>query len=165
MPALQLALRNMAKLKTEEVKLAGGPSESRREETEMAKNAGSVEDLQSAIAECLQLFKRTERELVWTGTSEAEGRNWLKKTYAVINLGNSPTNSLPARMTVTVPFTIMPGSRFEIEAIDTKGIDGSAIRPDIQTVLDDPRCVPVLCTTLGDAPGPRWKGQVPAPAG
>ncbi len=146
----------MAKLKTEEVKLTDGRVESRREEAEMAKNAGSVEELQSAIAERLQLFKRTERELVWTGASEAEGRNWLKKTYADINLGNAPTISLPARMTVTVPFTIMPGSPFEIEAIDTKGIDGSAIRPDIQSVLDDTRCVPVLCTTLGDAPGPHY---------
>ena len=153
---VERALRNMAKLKTEEVKLTDGRVESRREEAEMAKNAGSVEELQSAIAERLQLFKRTERELVWTGTSEAEGRNWLKKTYADINLGNALTISLPARMTVTVPFTIMPGSPFEIEAIDTKGIDGSAIRPDIQAVLDDPRCVPVLCTTLGDAPGPHY---------
>ena len=89
---------------------------------------------------------------MWTGASEAEGRNWLKKTYADINLGNAPTISLPARMTVTVPFTIMPGFAFEIEAIDTKGIDGSAI----QAVLDDPRCIPVLCTTLGDAPGPHY---------
>ena len=54
------------------------------------------------------------------------------------------------------PLTIMPGSPFQIEAIDTKGIDGSATRPDIQAILDDPRCVPVLCTTLGDAPGPHY---------
>jgi hypothetical protein len=40
--------------------------------------------------------------------------------------------------------------------VDTKGIDGAATRPDIQAVLDDPRCVPVLCTTLGDAPGPHY---------
>jgi transcriptional regulator with XRE-family HTH domain len=153
---VERALRNMAKLKTEEVKLTEGRVESRREETEMAKSAGSLVELQSTIAERLQLFKRTERELVWTGASEAEGRNWLKKTYAEINLGNAPTISLPARMTVTVPFAIMPGSPFEIEAIDTKGIDGSAIRPDIQAVLDDTRCVPVLCTTLGDAPGPHY---------
>jgi hypothetical protein len=153
---VERALRNMAKFKTEEVKPADGRMESRREEAELAKNAGSVEELQAAIAERLQLFKRTERQLVWTGANEAEGRNWLKKNYADINLGNSPTISLPARMTVTVPFTIMPGSPFEIEAIDTKGIDGSAIRPDIQAVLDDARCVPVLCTTLGDAPGPHY---------
>jgi transcriptional regulator with XRE-family HTH domain len=153
---VERALRNMAKLKTEEVKLADGRVESRREEVELAKTAGSIEELQSAIAERLQLFKRIERELVWSGTSEAEGRNWLKKTYADINLGNAPTISLPARMTVTVPFTIMPGSPFDIEAIDTKGIDGGATRPDIQAVLDDPRCVPVLCTTLGDAPGPHY---------
>jgi hypothetical protein len=85
-----------------------------------------------------------------------DGRDWLKRTFAAINLGNMPTISLPARMTVTVPFTIMSGSPFEIEAIDTKGIDGTATRPDIQAVLDDPRCVPILCTTLGDAPGPHY---------
>src|SRR5262249_33998411 len=48
------------------------------------------------------------------------------------------------------------GSAFQIEAIDTKGIDGSATRPDIQAILDDPRCVPIYCTTLGDAPGPHY---------
>ncbi|MFN3351753.1 helix-turn-helix domain-containing protein [Pseudorhodoplanes sp.] len=153
---VERALRNMAKLKTEEVKHPDGRVESRREESELARNASSVEELQSAIAERLQLFKRTERELVWTGVSEIEGRNWLKKTYSDINLGNAPTVSLPARVRVTVPFSIMEGSQFEIEAIDTKGIDGAATRPDIQAILDDSRSLPVLCTTLGDAPGPHY---------
>jgi len=153
---VERALRNMAKLKTEEVKHPDGRVESRREESELARNASSVEELQSAIAERLQLFKRTERELVWTGVSEIEGRNWLKKTYSDINLGNAPTVSLPARVRVTVPFYIMEGSQFEIEAIDTKGIDGAATRPDIQAILDDSRSLPVLFTTLGDAPGPHY---------
>jgi transcriptional regulator with XRE-family HTH domain len=153
---VERALRNMARLKTQDVELPNGRLESRREEDEIARTANSIEELQSTIAERLRLFQRTERELVWTGSSETEGRDWLKKTFAAINLGNAPTISLPARMTVTVPFTIMPGSPFEIEAIDTKGIDGAATRPDIQTVLDDARCVPVLCTTLGDAPGPHY---------
>ena len=153
---VERALRNMAGLKTQEVDPADGRSESRREEVELAKNASSIEELQSIIAERLQLFRRTERELGWSGVKEAEGRDWLKKTFAAINLGNAPTLSLPARMTVTVPFAIMPGSPFEIEVIDTKGIDGAATRPDIQAALDDARCVPVLCTTLGDAPGPHY---------
>jgi transcriptional regulator with XRE-family HTH domain len=153
---VERALRNMAGLKTQEIELPGGRSESRREEAELAKNASSIEELQSLIAERLQLFRRTERELVWTGVKEADGRDWLKKTFSAINLGNAPTVSLPARVTVTVPFAIMPGSEFPIEVIDTKGIDGSSTRPDIQRVIDDPRCVPVLCTTLGDAPGPHY---------
>jgi transcriptional regulator with XRE-family HTH domain len=153
---IERALRNMAGLKTQEIELPGGRSESRREEVELAKNASSIEELQSLIAERLQLFRRTEREIVWTGAKEADGRDWVKKTFAAINLGNAPTISLPARITVTVPFTVMPGSPFDIEVIDTKGIDGAATRPDIQRVLDDLRCVPVLCTTLGDAPGPHY---------
>jgi hypothetical protein len=121
---------------------------------ELAKNASSIEELQSIIAERLQLFRMTERELGWSGVKEAEGRDWLKKTFAAINLGNDPTLSLPARMTVTVPFAIMPGSPFEIEVIDTKGIDGAATRPDIQAALDDARCVPVLCTSDGYGAAP-----------
>jgi transcriptional regulator with XRE-family HTH domain len=153
---VERALRNMARLKTQEVELSDGRSESRREEEEIARNVSSVEELRSVIAERLQLFRRTERELVWTGANDPDGRDWLKKTFAAVNLGNAPTISLPARVTVTVPFDIMPGSVFEIEAIDTKGIDGAATRLDIQAVLDDARCVPVLCTTLGDAPGPHY---------
>jgi hypothetical protein len=41
----------MAGLKTQEVDLADGRSESRREEVELAKNASSIEELQSIIAE------------------------------------------------------------------------------------------------------------------
>ncbi|MEA3160736.1 MAG: hypothetical protein QOD95_2284, partial [Gammaproteobacteria bacterium] len=104
---IERALRNMAKLKTEETKLTDGRVESRREEIEIAKAASSVEELQALLAERLQLFKRTERELVWSGADDAEGRNWLKKAYADINLGNLPTVSLPARTAITVPFEIM----------------------------------------------------------
>src|SRR5579859_894167 len=153
---VERAIRNMAGLKTQEAKLAGGRSEIRREEDELARNAGSIEELQSLIAERLRLFRRTERELVWTRANETDGRDWLKRIFAAINLGNVATVSLPARVTLTVPFTITSGSPFEIEVVDTKGIDGTATRPDIQATLDDPRCVPVLCTTLGDAPGPHY---------
>jgi hypothetical protein len=153
---VERALRNMAGFKTHEVELPDGRSESRREELEIAKGASSIEELQSIVAERLRLFRRTETELVWTGANEAGGRDWLKKTFSLINLGNAPTASLPARITVTVPFAIMPGSPFEIEVIDTKGIDGAATRPDIQAVIDNRRYVPVLVTTLGDAPGPHY---------
>ena len=153
---VERALKNMAKLKTHEVKLPDGSSENRREEEELAKSAGSLDDLQSSIAERLRLFARTERELVWTGASDSDGRDWLKKSFAAINLGNMPSVSLPARVTVTVPFTIMSGSPFEVAAIDTRGIDGSATRPDIQAAIDDMRCVPVLCTRFGEAPGPHY---------
>jgi hypothetical protein len=162
---VERALRNMAGLKTQEVELADGRTESHREEVELANNASSIEELQSIIAERLQLFRRTERELVWSGVREAEGRDWLKKTFAMINLGNALNISLLARITVTVPFAIMPGSLFDIEVIDTKGIDGAATRPDIQAALDDVRCVPILCTTLGDAPGPHYDSLLSQLAG
>src|SRR5262249_1515085 len=112
---VERALRNMAGLKTQEIELPDGRSESRREEVELAKNATSIEELQSLIAERLHLFRRTERELVWTGARESDGRDWLKKSFAAINLGNAPTISLPGRLTVTVPFAIMPGSPFDID--------------------------------------------------
>jgi hypothetical protein len=153
---VERALRNMAGFKTQEIELPAGGFESRREEVEIANGASSIEELQSVIVERLRLFRRTETELVWSGAYEMDGRDWLKKTFSLINLGNAPTVPLPERITVRVPFVIMPGSPFEFEVIDTKGIAGAAARPDIQAVIDDRRCVPVLCTTLGDAPGPHY---------
>jgi hypothetical protein len=41
----------------------------------------------------LQLFRRIERELVWSGVKETEGRDWLKKSFSRINLGNAPNVS------------------------------------------------------------------------
>jgi hypothetical protein len=51
-----------------------------------------------------------------------------------------------------MPFAPFPNTQFEISIIDTRGIDGSAIRPDIVAQLKDRRAISVLCTRWGSAP-------------
>jgi hypothetical protein len=41
---------------------------------------------------------------------------------------------------------------YVLEVIDTKGIDRAAIRPDLQTCIDDPRTLTVFCSRFTQAP-------------
>lgn len=45
-------------------------------------------------------------------------------------------------------------ARLEISVVDTRGVDGSAIRPDILEHLKDPRALTLLCSKWGSAPDP-----------
>ena len=76
----------------------------------------------------------------------------MKETFTAINNGRHSDFSLPAKITITVPFSLFSGTPFDITLIDTRGIDGSAIRPDLTSHLKNPRVVTVLCSKWGSAP-------------
>jgi hypothetical protein len=61
---------------------------------------------------------------------------------------------LPDRITVTVPFALVTDPRLSIALVDTRGVDGSAVRPDILGHLKDPRAITLLCSKWGGAPDP-----------
>jgi hypothetical protein len=53
-----------------------------------------------------------------------------------------------------VPFSPVTRTPFNVALVDTRGVDGSAIRPDIVGQLKDRRAVTVLCSKWGSAPDP-----------
>jgi hypothetical protein len=55
---------------------------------------------------------------------------------------------------VTVPFALVSDARLSIAVIDTRDVDGSAVRPDILGHLKNPRAVTLLCSKWGSAPDP-----------
>ena len=150
---LDRALRNMAGLIRRREKDDNGQFVVRDEGIEMAKGVDTLEDLRSAIAERLRLYKRTTRELTPDSSGDAEGRAWLRDTFYKINDGRHDAVSLPHRITVIVPFPLVTNAPLPIEIIDTKGIDQTAVRPDLRAAVDDPRCVSILCSRFLEAPG------------
>ena len=147
---LERALRNMAGL-TRPTRKKGEPLPV----DPMAKvgaETPSFEEFKAEIASRLTLWRRTRRIIEFEGSDEAVGRQWMKETFTAINNGRHADFSLPERITITVPFSLVTGTPFNISLIDTRGVDGSAIRPDLISHLKNPRVVTVLCSKWGSAP-------------
>lgn len=100
----------------------------------------------------MELRKRKQREIAFDGGDEIAGRKWLKREFNRINFGRNPDFSLPRRIVVRGPFSGLMKDRFEVEFIDSRGVDQSAIRPDIMAHVSDPRTLVLLCSRFGSAP-------------
>lgn len=149
---IERAIRNMASL----------PRPTRRKGTdglpdplaELGSCNASPQDLNAEVASRLALWRRTRRSIDFEGGDQLAGRKWLRETFTAINNGRHPDFSLPGKISITVPFTLGPDTPFNLTMVDTRGVDGSAIRPDIVAHLKNSRSVTVLCSKWGSAPDP-----------
>jgi transcriptional regulator with XRE-family HTH domain len=113
-----------------------------------------LSDFKAEVASRLTLWRRTRHAIDFDGADELTGRQWLRDTFTAINNGRHPDFSLPGQITVTVPFPLEEESEFDVTIVDTRGVDGSAIRPDILAQLKNRRALAVLCCKWGSAPDP-----------
>jgi hypothetical protein len=102
----------------------------------------------------LRMWGRTTTNLVHRPEMDGEGRVWLRNGFAEVNKGQRSDVGLPRRITVVVPFPLLPALPFNVTIVDTKGIDGSPLRPDLKACLENPRMITVLCSAFNEAPGP-----------
>ena len=144
------ALRNMAGL-TRTTRKKGEPAPA-DPIARIGAETSSLEEFKAEIAARLTLWRRTRRTIEFEGSDEGAGRRWLKETFTAINNGRHADFSLPGRITITVPFSLVSGTPFSISLIDTRGVEVSAIRPDLVRHLKNPRVVTVLCSNWGSAP-------------
>ena len=120
----------------------------------MANQCDSLSDLQSSFSERLRLWERQTRR-IWY--SEANGRSplsWIQRTFAEINNGRRADVSLPRLIDVVIPEDVLSETALRLSLVDTKGVDQTAVRPDLEVRLRDPRTLTVLCTRFSEAPGP-----------
>jgi len=57
---------------------------------------------------------------------------WLKETFEKVNNGRHPEFTLPRRIEVVVPNALLAADDLSIRFIDTKGIDRTAARADLE---------------------------------
>ncbi|RPE22989.1 helix-turn-helix domain-containing protein [Burkholderia pseudomallei] len=149
---VERALRNMAGLPR--------PSRPRKgpappdPAADLAQRFTTHDEFAAEFAARLCLWRRTKRVTEFDGIDPKEGRQWLRSTFTAINNGRNDDFSLPANITVTVPFELVPSTRLSIQVVDTRGVDGSAVRSDIIAHLKDDRAVTLLCSKWGSAPDP-----------
>ncbi|WP_299176977.1 helix-turn-helix domain-containing protein [uncultured Brevundimonas sp.] len=150
---VERALRNMAGL-PRPARTRKGAIAAPDPASEIAKEFGKLEDFIAEFAARLSLWRRSRRSIEFDGVDPKAGRQWLRSTFTAINNGRHEDFSLPDRITVTVPFALVSDARLSISVIDTRGVDGSAVRPDILGHLKDPRAITLLCSKWGSAPDP-----------
>lgn len=150
---VERALRNMAGL-PRPARARKGATAAPDPAADLAKTFGSLDAFTAEFAARLSLWRRSRRTIEFEGIDAKDGRQWLRSTFTGINNGRHEDFSLPGRITVTVPFALVSDARLSIAVIDTRGVDGSAVRPDILSHLKDPRAVTLLCSKWGSAPDP-----------
>jgi transcriptional regulator with XRE-family HTH domain len=149
---VERAIRNMSKLNTKRDKSADGKITRSDEAKELAKNCSSTREFVVEILSRMELHKRDKRDLWYETSSGKLPLDWLKDTFASINNGRHQDVSLPKRIEVVVPHELLKTDDLSVRFIDTKGIDRTAARADIEKLLDESHTIALLCSRFNDAP-------------
>ena len=147
------AIRNMARLARVNEKGPDGKTVRVDPAMALAKACnGNLAELTAEVLKRMRLDQRNSTEFRFEATDLVTGLKQLRDLFANVNKGLLPDVSLPRRIDLVVPIRLLGDRPFNVRVIDTKGIDDTAIRPDIRAYLDDPRTVTVLCSGFRNAP-------------
>lgn len=149
---VERAIRNLAGLRVRREKGADGKTIRRDEAKELAKKSGSTRELVVEILSLMELHRRDRRDIWHDASTGKQPLEWLKDTFEKVNNGRHPEFTLPRRIEVIVPDVLLRADDLSIRFIDTKGIDRTAARADLEGLLDDPHTLAVLCSGFNNAP-------------
>ena len=155
---IERAIRNMSKLTRRFIRSvdADGKRTLTVEDPaeEMAKQSKDTDAFALEILALMELDKRTRRELWYPDTSGKPPLEWLQETFIQVNNGRHPEFSIPHRIEILIPLSILEYKPLSIRLVDTKGIDRNAIRSDIERHFNDPNTAVVLCSGFNSVPAP-----------
>lgn len=146
------ALRNMAGLAVQRPRGPDGKRTTVDPAKELAEKFPSQREFVVEVLSRMELHRRDRRDIWYDSASGKAPKAWLRDTFSAINNGRHPEFTLPKRIEVVVPDQLFKTSDLTIRIIDTKGIDRTAAREDIEIHLDDPHTLAVLCSTFNNAP-------------
>ena len=154
---IERAIRNMSDLRSVRVREENGR---RRSTVDYARNLAQklidenrdADALTIEILSRINISQRTRRELWYSEMSSKPPLNWLKDVFLDVNNGRHAEFSLPKRIEVMIPKPVLAEGALSVRFVDTKGIDGTAEREDLEYHLNDANTVVVLCSRFNDAP-------------
>lgn len=146
------ALRNMAGLAVQRLKGADGKRTVVDPAKTLAEKFPTQREFMVEVLTRMELHRRDRRDVWYDSATGKSPKAWLRDTFAAINNGRHPEFTLPKRIEVVVPEQLLKASDLTVRIIDTKGIDRNAAREDIETHLNDPHTLAVLCSNFNNAP-------------
>lgn len=148
---LERAIRNMAGLTQKRSKGPDGKWVRTDPAKELAADFPDRRDLAVEVLARMGLHRRDRRDAWHTASASATPLEWLRQTFEAINNGRHPEFSLPSRIDIVVP-ALIDIDDLDVGIIDTRGIDQPLARADLETLLEDPHTVSILCSGFNDAP-------------
>jgi len=149
---IERAIRNLSSLPIRRPKGPDGKQQRIDEAKELAKTHTTVRELVVEILARMELHRRDRRDVWYNPSTGKEPLIWLKETFEAVNNGRHPEFTLPKRIEVVVPKPLLDAGDLSVRLIDTKGIDRTAARADLENLLDDPHTVSILCSGFNNAP-------------
>jgi len=149
---VERAIRNMADLRVHRVRGADGKRTARDEAKTLASSCSTVRELVLEILSRMELHRRDRRDAWYDASSGKPPLAWMKDLLSQVNNGRHPEFSLPKRVEVVVPEAILGLTEITIRIVETKGIDRTSARADLERHLDDPHTLALLCCGFNDAP-------------
>ena len=151
---VERALRSMASLKKRraEKKPDGTVIPAADEGRKLAEAFPEAKALCVELLARMELHKRDRRDTWFTETLGRHPLDWLQETFEQVNNGRHPEFTLPKRIELVVPATILGEEALSVTLIDTQGIDDVAERADLEQHFDDPNTVVILCNLFNEAP-------------
>ncbi|MCE9508319.1 MAG: helix-turn-helix transcriptional regulator [Alphaproteobacteria bacterium] len=149
---IERALRNMTGLGVRREKDSDGKTIRRDEARELSQTLNSTRELIVEMLAKMEIHRRDRRDIWYPASADKPPLVWLKETFEQINNGRHPDFTLPKRIDVIVPHELVKGSDLTIHIIDTKGIDRTAARADLEGHFDDSHTLSVLCSGFNNAP-------------
>ena len=110
--------------------------------------------LQFEILSRMHVDRRQRRDIRWDEGTGAARLQWLRSEFHRINTGNNPEFTIPRRIDVFVDGPLIPvDGDVEVSIVDTKGIDETVARADLERHIGASHTVLVLCCGFNEAPG------------
>ena len=149
---IERVIRNMSELKIDRIPQPNGKRERIDQAGQLAEAFPDADALAGEILARIQPQRRTGRQLWHPEISAQEPLVWLKETFEQLNNGRHPEFSLPKRIDIIVPQTTLGEGPLSICLVDTKGIDATTERADLEAHFNEPGTLMVLCSSFNDTP-------------
>ncbi len=149
---IERAIRNLADLQVKRTKGADGKILRRDEAKELAAITSTVREFVVDVLAKMDLHRRDRRDIWYDPIVGKPPLAWLKDTFEQVNNGRHPDFTLPSRIEIIVPQPLLGDTDLSVRLIDTRGIDRTAARADLEKRLDEPHTLALLCSHFPDAP-------------
>lgn len=153
---IERALRNMLNLKVTRSKNKEGKRITHDAAKEFASNYNDPQKLTEAIISKINLKQRTKK--IFLNENNEKQNKWLHSTFKAVNSATHPNVGLAKRITITVPQPLFNDLDYSLKVADTKGVDQTVNRQDLDNCFTDNRTVSVICCRFNDAPDKTMSG-------
>ena len=145
---IERALRNMLGLKIKRKKDEFGEVQRIDPAIELYNRISDRNEFYEKLKALIKLEERVLTEIV---PESGDSEDWISGEFLKINNGLNENVSLPKKIIIKLNRKLIEGD-VNLSVIDTKGVDQTANREDIDLQLNNSRNISILCTKFNDAP-------------